>query len=113
MGKKPSDWKEVSLDTNNWVNRPFYTLTLEPFPASVYRCLKAGYATPYREKPPVVLYEQQGHADDRRAVFDPHRVDVRTPVASFTLQQVGPKDHRKVGSSHLVTGNLDGERGIT
>lgn len=65
----------------------------------------------YREEPLVVLYEHQGHADDGRAVLDAHSVDVRVHVcSSFPLQQVGPKDHRQVGSRHLVPGNLDDKR---
>lgn len=65
----------------------------------------------YREEPLVVLDEHQGHADDGRAVLDAHSVDVRVHVcSSLPLQQVGPKDHRQVGSRHLVPGNLDDKR---
>lgn len=59
----------------------------------------------YREEPPVVLYEHQSDADDRRAVLDAHRV--RTHVSSsLLLQQVRPEDHRQVSGRHLVSRDL-------
>lgn len=63
----------------------------------------------HREEPPVVLYEHQGYADDGRTVLNPHRVRAHVSPR-LPLQQVGPKDHRQVSSSHLVTWDLHGEK---
>lgn len=61
----------------------------------------------YSEEPPVVLNEHQSHINDGSTVFDAHGVDVMVYVcASLLLQQVGPEDHREVGSCHLVPWNL-------
>lgn len=60
----------------------------------------------YREESPVVLYEHQSDADDRRAVLDAHRLRAHVSPA-LLLKQVRPEDHGQVSGRHLVSGDLE------